>query len=140
MTFWSGEKLGAVARDEARLLRGEGLFVDDMRLAGEVHGYVLRSPHAHARIRSIDRSSALHVPGILAVLTAADLAGIVRPLGCVMALTSFDGRSRAEAGAAAAPPAIMNAIADALSGYSGVWDLQMPALAAEIRRLVDAGG
>lgn len=97
MTFRHGKEFGALARDEDRFLRGEGLYVDDMRLEGEAHGYVLRSPHAHARIRAIDRTAALRAPGILAILTAADLAGTVRPLGCVMALTSFDGTQRTEA-------------------------------------------
>lgn len=97
MGFWGQEQLGAFVRDDAQFLRGEGVYVDDIRLQGEAVGYVLRSPHAHARIRGIDREAALRSPGVLAVFTAADLAGIVRPLGCVMKLTSFDGKPRIEA-------------------------------------------
>jgi len=97
MTFWHGEAFGATARDETRFLRGNGNYLDDMRLEGEAHGYVLRSPHAHARVRGIDCAKAFQAEGVLAVLTASDLAGIVRPLGCVMELTSCDGTKRKEA-------------------------------------------
>ncbi len=58
--------------EDPRLLRGGGRYVGDMVLPGMVHGYVLRSPHAHARIRSIDTTRAKAAPGVLAVLTGAD--------------------------------------------------------------------
>src|SRR6201993_4074357 len=57
---------------DPRLLRGGGRYVGDIVLPGMVFGYVLRSPHAHARIRSIDTSKAKASPGVLAVLTGAD--------------------------------------------------------------------
>jgi carbon-monoxide dehydrogenase large subunit len=60
--------------EDPRLLRGEGRFVNDVNLAGQAHAYVLRSPHAHARIRSIDIAAALTAPGVLAVLTGDDVA------------------------------------------------------------------
>jgi carbon-monoxide dehydrogenase large subunit len=53
-------------------LRGGGRYVDDFVLPRMVFGYVLRSPHAHARIRSIDTRAAKQMPGVLAVLTGAD--------------------------------------------------------------------
>src|SRR5215471_2878889 len=58
--------------EDPRLLRGGGRYVGDIVLPGMVFGYVLRSPHAHARIRSIDASRAKAAPGVLAVLTGAD--------------------------------------------------------------------
>src|SRR5258708_11862418 len=58
--------------EDPRLLRGGGRYVGDIVLPGMVFGYVLRSPHAHARIRSIDASKAKTSPGVLAVLTGAD--------------------------------------------------------------------
>src|SRR5215472_5824951 len=58
--------------EDPRLLRGGGRYVGDIVLPGMVFGYVLRSPHAHARIRSIDTSKAKAAPGVLAVLTGAD--------------------------------------------------------------------
>jgi carbon-monoxide dehydrogenase large subunit len=62
-------------RDEdRRLLTGEGRFADDERAAGEAHGVFVRSPHAFAAVRGIDAAAARAMPGVLAVLTAADLA------------------------------------------------------------------
>jgi carbon-monoxide dehydrogenase large subunit len=58
--------------EDPRLLQGGGRYVGDMVLPGMVFGYVLRSPHAHARIRSIDTAKAKAAPGVLAVLTGAD--------------------------------------------------------------------
>ncbi|MEX2034191.1 MAG: xanthine dehydrogenase family protein molybdopterin-binding subunit [Xanthobacteraceae bacterium] len=63
----------AVSRfEDPRLLRGGGRYVDDFVLPGMAYGHVLRSPHAHAKIRSIDVGSAKAAPGVLAVLTGAD--------------------------------------------------------------------
>jgi len=58
--------------EDPRLLRGGGRYVDDIKLPGMAHGVVLRSPHAHARIRSLDVAAAVAAPGVLCVLTAAD--------------------------------------------------------------------
>ena len=58
--------------EDPRLVKGGGRYVGDMVLPGMVFGYVLRSPHAHARIRSIDTSKAKAAPGVLAVLTGQD--------------------------------------------------------------------
>ena len=58
--------------EDPRLLRGGGRYVDDFVLPGMAFGVVLRSPHAHARIRAIDTSAAKAAPGVLAVLTGAD--------------------------------------------------------------------
>ncbi len=60
--------------EDARLLRGQGCYSDDFRLDGQVYGFVLRSPHPHARIVSIDTAAARTMPGVLLVLTGADVA------------------------------------------------------------------
>jgi aerobic carbon-monoxide dehydrogenase large subunit len=60
--------------EDARFLTGAGRYVDDMVLPGMAHGVVLHSPHAHARIKSIDTSKAKGAPGVLLVLTGADAA------------------------------------------------------------------
>lgn len=60
--------------EDPRLLTGRGKFNDDLPRAGEAVGFVLRSPHAHADIRSIDVSSAKEMPGVLGILTGQDLA------------------------------------------------------------------
>jgi carbon-monoxide dehydrogenase large subunit len=65
---------GRLARKEDdRLIRGQGRYVDDVQLPGMLHGAILRSPLAHARIRSIDASAALAHPRVHAVLTGRDL-------------------------------------------------------------------
>ena len=58
--------------EDPRLVRGEGRYVGDVTFPGMAYGYVLRSRHAHARIRSIDAAKAKAAPGVLAVLTGAD--------------------------------------------------------------------
>ena len=60
--------------EDQRLLRGEGRFHDDVNLPGQTHAVIVRSTHAHARIRSIDTAAALASPGVVAVFTGADLA------------------------------------------------------------------
>jgi len=65
----------AVPRTEdPRLLKGRGRYVDDVSVPHQTHAFMLRSPHAHADIRSIDASAALAMPGVIAVLTGADYA------------------------------------------------------------------
>jgi carbon-monoxide dehydrogenase large subunit len=59
--------------EDPRLLTGQGRFVDDITLPGMLHAVVLRSPHAHAAITSIDVGAARHATGVVAVVTAADL-------------------------------------------------------------------
>jgi carbon-monoxide dehydrogenase large subunit len=58
--------------EDPRLVRGGGRYVADMTLPRIAHGFVLRSPHAHAKILSIDTTAAKAAPGVLAVLTGAD--------------------------------------------------------------------
>ena len=60
-------------KEDARFIRGKGTYLDDIRLPGMVHGAMLRSPYAHAKINSIDTSAALELPGVAAVVTAKDL-------------------------------------------------------------------
>jgi aerobic carbon-monoxide dehydrogenase large subunit len=60
--------------EDPRLIRGGGRYVDDLALPRMAYGYVLRSPHAHARIRAIDTTAAKAAPGVLLVLTGADWA------------------------------------------------------------------
>src|SRR5579864_8259668 len=59
-------------REDLRLVRGAGRYTADENLPGQAYAVMLRSPHAHARIRGIAKDKALAVPGVLAVLTGAD--------------------------------------------------------------------
>src|SRR2546425_4282826 len=72
-TKWFGERVQRVEDD--RLLRGKGRFTDDIHEGGEpaLESCLVRSPYAHARIKSIDVSAARALPGVVAVYLAADL-------------------------------------------------------------------
>src|SRR2546421_5682188 len=61
-------------KEDPRFIRGQGNYVDDLKLPGMLHGAILRSPLAHAKIVSIDPSAALQHPRVHAVVTGADLA------------------------------------------------------------------
>lgn len=61
-------------KEDARFIRGKGTYVDDIQLPGMLYLDIVRSPLAHARIKKIDASKALAIPGVLAVITGADLA------------------------------------------------------------------
>src|SRR5262249_39153481 len=70
-------------REDDRHLRGRGRFTDDVRsadAAGALHVVLARSPHAHARIRSVSTDRAARIPGVVAVVTGADLLDQVSPL------------------------------------------------------------
>ncbi|MCX7931636.1 MAG: xanthine dehydrogenase family protein molybdopterin-binding subunit [Rhodovarius sp.] len=83
--------------EDPRLLVGAGRYTDDIALPGQAYGVVLRSPHAHARIRSIDTTAARAMPGVLLVLTGADLAAAgVGELPCTIPLKNRDGTPRAD--------------------------------------------
>ena len=82
--------------EDPRLLKGDGRYTDDIALSGAAHGYVLRSPHAAARILSIDTAPALAVPGVLAVITAKEWREEgLGEIPCVIPLKNRDGTERA---------------------------------------------
>jgi carbon-monoxide dehydrogenase large subunit len=60
-------------KEDPRFIQGKGNYVDDVKLPGMLYMSIVRSPHAHARIEQIDASAALEIPGVLAVITGADL-------------------------------------------------------------------
>src|SRR3954447_20854196 len=65
--------------EDPRLLTGRALFMDDVAMPGLLHAAFLRSPHAHAEIRSIDVAEAAARPGVVAVITADDLGAYWQP-------------------------------------------------------------
>ncbi len=72
------EKLAGIGcarkrKEDPRFIQGKGYYVDDVQLPDMLFGSIVRSPHAHARIKSINKEKALAVPGVHAVLTADDL-------------------------------------------------------------------
>jgi carbon-monoxide dehydrogenase large subunit len=77
--------------EDARLLTGKALFVDDVELPGMLHAAFLRSPHAHARIRGIDMKAARAREGVVAVYTAADLGALWKPGPILVPPPPIDG-------------------------------------------------
>ena len=78
----SGPYVGAIVRrrEDRRLLTGAGWFVDDIKVAGCLHAAVVRSPHAHARVRAIDLDAARRATGVIGAWAFGDLAGTLTPL------------------------------------------------------------
>jgi aerobic carbon-monoxide dehydrogenase large subunit len=79
-------------KEDKRFITGKGRFTDDIHLRGMTHAYFVRSPHAHARIKSVDTAEAASAPGVLGVLTGADLADDrIGGLICGWMINSKDG-------------------------------------------------
>ena len=78
-------------KEDYRFLTGSGQFTDDVDPPRHTHAFFLRSPHAHALIRSIGTVRAKEAPGVVGVFTAADLAG-VNGLPCGWLITGTDGK------------------------------------------------
>jgi carbon-monoxide dehydrogenase large subunit len=68
----TGVGASVLRREDRRLLQGGGEYSDDINLPGQLHAVMVRAPHAHADIRSVDTSAATAVPNVMAVLTGAD--------------------------------------------------------------------
>ena len=92
-----GTGIGAAVRrkEDLRFVRGAGKYTDDMNLEGQAYAYILRSPHAHASIRSIDTSAARASDGVIAVFTAEDMTA-VGGIPCGWQVHSKDGNPMAE--------------------------------------------
>ena len=70
-------------KEDLRLLTGQGRYTDDVNLPRQAYAVIVRSPHAHARIRGVDAAKARKIPGVLAVLTGADMAtDKIAPIPC----------------------------------------------------------
>ena len=67
-------------REDVRFITGQGQYLDDISLPGMLHAAILRSPHAHARLRGIDTLEALALEGVAAVFTHDDMADLLKPI------------------------------------------------------------
>jgi carbon-monoxide dehydrogenase large subunit len=82
--------------EDPRLLKGDGRYTDDIVLPGMLHGVVLRSPHAAAKMTRLDVATAASLPGVKAIYTAADLkADGLGPLPCAAPVQNRDGSAMA---------------------------------------------
>ncbi len=77
-------------KEDYRFLTGAGQYTDDVMLPNQTYGYFLRSPHAHARIRSISTATAARAPGVLGIFTGRDFSNL-GGLPCGWLITSLDG-------------------------------------------------
>jgi len=95
----TGTGIGASLKrvEDHRFLTGNGHYTDDINRPGQSHAWILRSPHAHARIRGIDTSKAAAAEGVIAILTGADMAADgVGGLPCGWQIHNKDGSPMAE--------------------------------------------
>lgn len=97
MTHQFGHSQALRRVEDQRLITGHGRYVDDVNLTAQLVGYVLRSPHAFAKINGMDAEAARAMPGVAAIYTVADLrAKGVGDLPCVIPLKNRDGSDRAD--------------------------------------------
>ena len=81
-------------KEDRRFLTGRGQFVDDVKLPNALHAAIVRSPHAHARIMSIDTGPALEMPGVVAVFTFEDIAATLEPRPIPVRLRAYSDLMR----------------------------------------------
>jgi aerobic carbon-monoxide dehydrogenase large subunit len=81
---------GIRRREDPRLLTGTAHYTADLTFPGMAHAAILRSPHGHARVRSIDTSRASGAPGVVAVFTGADTEGVLQPIPCAWLLPNAE--------------------------------------------------
>src|SRR5712664_4043128 len=74
---WVGQPIRR--KEEDRLVRGKGIFVDDQKLTGMLHIRFVRSSYGHAKIAKVDVSRAAALPGVVCTLTGAEVKGMVKP-------------------------------------------------------------
>ncbi|MDB5957795.1 xanthine dehydrogenase family protein molybdopterin-binding subunit [Ramlibacter sp.] len=78
-------------KEDYRFLTGSGQYTDDINLAHQRYAAFVRSPHAHARIKSVDTAAAAAMPGVARIFTGADIVGKMNGLPCGWLITSTDG-------------------------------------------------
>src|SRR5712691_8422712 len=84
-------------KEDYRFLTGAGQYTDDVALPGQTYASFLRSPHAHAKIRSINIENSKKAPGVLAVYTGADIAAAkIGGLPCGWLITDVNGQPMKE--------------------------------------------
>jgi carbon-monoxide dehydrogenase large subunit len=86
-TGWIGKS--AKRREDLRLITGKGNYVTDINLPGMLHMVVLRSRHAHAKIRAIRTDRALQAPGVKAILTGEDVVRMMNPMPTIIEMQGF---------------------------------------------------
>ncbi len=92
MSIENGIGASAKRKEDQRFITGNGNYLDDINRFGQTYGYFVRSPHAFAKIKSIDLDAAKAAPGVVDILTGADMAADgVGGLICGWGISSKDG-------------------------------------------------
>src|ERR1700730_10835819 len=81
-------------KEDPRLIQGISHYVDDLQLAGMHFAAFLRTPYAHAKIRSVDLSKARHAPGVVLALSGADVDGAVQAVPCAAQIPDMKAAAR----------------------------------------------
>ena len=81
-------------KEDPRLIQGLGRYVDDVQLAGMHYAAFLRSPYAHAKVRSVDLSKARMAPGVVLALAGVDVAGVIAPVPCAAQIPDMKSAPR----------------------------------------------
>ena len=81
-------------KEDPRLIQGMAHYVDDLSLAGMHYAAFLRSPYAHANIRSVDLSKARHASGVVLALSGADIDGAIQPVPCAAQIPDMKSAAR----------------------------------------------
>ena len=80
-------------REDPRLITGKATYTDDMHRRGLAYAQIVRSPHAHARIKGIDVEAARRASGVIAVFTGKDLQGVINPIPTAWPIPNSDLRT-----------------------------------------------
>jgi carbon-monoxide dehydrogenase large subunit len=97
MTGPSGIGVAVRRKEDFRFITGQGTYTDDINRPGQLHGVILRSPHAHAKINKIDTAAAAKAPGVVAIFTGKDLvADSIGGIPCGWQIHSKDGSAMKE--------------------------------------------
>src|SRR4029078_1542320 len=113
------EGIGAsvVRKEDRRFITGKGRYVDDFKVVGLTYAQFIRSPHAHAKVKSIDSSAALKMPGVVGVLTGQQLVDDkIGNLICGWAITSKDGTGMKMGAWPAMAPETVRFVGQAVAG------------------------
>src|SRR5437879_200960 len=77
-------------REDPRLITGRATYTDDLQISGLAYAEIVRSPHAHARIKRVDVEAARRQPGVVAVFTGKDLQGVINPIPTAWLIPNAD--------------------------------------------------
>ena len=130
--------MGAAVRrkEDYRFITGNGQYVDDINRPNQVYAYIVRSPVAHARLASVDTAAARAVPGVVAVLTGADMATDgIGGLPCGWGIHNKDGSPMAEPGHPPLAAEVVRYVGDQVA----VVIAESKAIARDASELVEVG-